>query len=189
MHILLAAAAWSAALAPACPRAGAVAMSSVVSPIGARMPARRQAAASRAQLTRVYVDGYNLMNQRGVTKGREALARKLGGIGSREVFLVFDGKPGEEQSETGSDPCVVVTEGGSEENGVGKVSADAWIFAQVAARDKGQAVEVVTADRFLRKDTQRADAKTINPVKWWRRYLPRLKGLKSDYTNAPREEA
>ena len=43
--------------------------------------------------------------------------------------------------------------------------------------------EVITADRYLRKAAQAVGAKTINPVKWWRRYLPRIKGLKSDYSN------
>ena len=38
------------------------------------------------------------------------------------------------------------------------------------------------------ESTQRAAAATINPVKFWRRYLPRLKGLKTDYSNAPRGE-
>lgn len=33
---------------------------------------------------------------------------------------------------------------------------------------------------------QRVSAVTINPVKFWRRYLPRLKGFKNDYVNAPK---
>ena len=74
-------------------------------------------------------------------------------------------------------------------------------------------IEVVTADKELRRAASgvHKNVKLINPVKWcaaralvvhcsctlqrpafamgtscrWRRYLPRLKGLKSDYSNAP----
>jgi len=41
-------------------------------------------------------------------------------------------------------------------------------------------VEVVTADRQLRRIARISRVKTINPAKFWRRYLPRLKGLKND---------
>ena len=52
----------------------------------------------------------------------------------------------------------------------------------------GTKVEVVTADRWLRQECHMSKAKTINPIKWWRKYLPRLKGLKSDYSNARKED-
>ena len=56
-----------------------------------------------------------------------------------------------------------------------------WLFSPCTE------VQVVTADKELRRICQRASAKTINPVKFWRRYLPRLKGLKSDYSNTRKD--
>jgi hypothetical protein len=84
---------------------------------------------------------------------------------------------------------VVVTAGGNAETGEGRVSADDWIAKAIDdAQSKYDRVEVVTADRNLRAIAQARSAKTINPSKYWRRYLPRLKGLKSDYSNVPKEE-
>mmetsp|Transcript_5195 Transcript_5195/g.13651 ORF Transcript_5195/g.13651 Transcript_5195/m.13651 type:complete len:152 (+) Transcript_5195:2-457(+) len=134
-----------------------------------------------------FIDGNNLMMQRKVTKGRELLAEKLAGVKGSKIVLVFDGKKGEEESSSGIDPEVVVTFGGNE-HGDDRVSADEWIIAQLqeTVATTGE-VQVVTADKELRRVCQRTSAKTINPVKFWRRYLPRLKGLKSDYSNAPKE--
>ena len=58
-----------------------------------------------------------------------------------------------------------------------------WILDAISREDRRDQTEVITADRYLRKAAQAVGAKTINPVKWWRRYLPRIKGLKSDYSN------
>ncbi len=130
----------------------------------------------------IYVDGNNLMMQRKVTKGRDDLAGRLRGVRGAEVVIVFDGRDGEQASEAGDDPRVVVTAGGGD--GYERVSADEWIMDEVdglPSRDVD--VEVVTADRHLRRQAQLARAKTINPIKFYRRYLPRLKGLKSDYSN------
>lgn len=64
------------------------------------------------------------------------------------------------------------------------MTADEWIIDRLGEWGESE-VQVVTADKALRKVCQQERAKTINPVKFWRRYLPRLKGLKSDYSNAP----
>jgi len=133
----------------------------------------------------IFVDGNNLMMQRKVTKGRENLAEKLSAVkeGAFQIVLVFDGRKGEAASVVGEHPQVVVTSGGDETTGEGRMSADEYIVEQLATVDRRTHAEVVTADKWLRKQAQQQDAKTINPVKWWRRYLPRLQGLKSDYTN------
>lgn len=133
----------------------------------------------------IFVDGNNLMMQRKVTKGRENLAEKLGMVkeGQNKIVLVFDGRQGEAASEWGDHPEVVVTSGGDETTGEGRMSADEYIVEKLGTCDPRTKLEVVTADKWLRKQAQQFDAKTINPVKWWRRYLPRLQGLKSDYTN------
>ncbi|KAL1498929.1 hypothetical protein AB1Y20_013450 [Prymnesium parvum] len=135
----------------------------------------------------IYIDGNNLMMQRKVSKGREVLAEKLSGVKASEVVLVFDGKRGEPDSTTGSNPQVVITSGG-DEHGEHRVSADEWIIARLNDVAEDCDVQVVTADRELRRACQQASATTINPVKFWRRYLPRLKGLKNDYANRPKAD-
>ena len=129
------------------------------------------------------------MAHRKVTKGREALAEKMAGIRPMKVILVFDGRIGEAPSDSGVNPRVVVTNGGDEETGEDRETADDWIereIAECASRDTE--IEVVTADRRLRRITHLAKVKTINPAKFWRRYLQRLKGLKNDYRNEPKDD-
>lgn len=128
------------------------------------------------------------MAHRKVTKGRDALRDKLAGIRGCSTVLVFDGKPGETESTDGADPRVVITNGGDDATGEGRETADDWIQREIAAAParRDLEIEVVTADRFLRKLSHAGKAKTINPAKFWRRYLPRLKGLKNDYRNEPK---
>ena len=90
------------------------------------------------------------MMQRKVTKGRELLTEKLSGIKGGKVVLVFDGKKGEAESSSGSDPQVVVTYGG-DENGEARQSADEWIVdALEEATANASEVQVVTADKEVR---------------------------------------
>jgi len=136
----------------------------------------------------LFVDGNNLMAHRKVTKGRDELAAKLAGIRPAEVTLVFDGKRGEAESVSVTrDPRVVVTRGG-DETGEDRETADDWIARQLDAASRDVQIEVVTADRNLRRISHMAKVKTINPAKFWRRYLPRIKGLKNDYANAPKND-
>ena len=111
------------------------------------------------------------MMQRKVTKGREALCGKLTGIKAGRVVIVFDGKPGEEfQSTEGADGLqMVVTSGGDAETGESRHSADSWILEQLHAAPEEGRIEVVTADRELRRQANAfpsLSVKTINPVKW-----------------------
>ena len=107
------------------------------------------------------IDGNNLMAHRKVTKGREALAARLAGIRPARVTLVFDGKRGELPSESGSNPRVVVTSGGDEESGADRETADEWIERQLVHASRENQLEVVTADRALRRTTHAAKVKTI----------------------------
>ena len=128
------------------------------------------------------------MSHRKVTKGRDALRDKLAGIRGSSVTLVFDGKAGETESDDGgTNPRMVVTNGGDAATGEGRETADEWISREMASFPDRRAldIEVVTADRYLRRLAHECKAKTINPSKFWRRYLPRLKGMKSDYSNVP----
>ena len=136
----------------------------------------------------MFIDGNNLMAHRKVTKGREALAAKLAGIKPVKVTLVFDGKHGESPSDSGSNPRIVITQGSTDDGSLERETADEWIERELSCASRDCQVEVVTADRNLRRVAHLSKVKTINPAKFWRRYLARLKGLKNDYLNIPNEE-
>ena len=165
----------------------------VVAPVRGTSPHAR-AAAVRMGRTKMpndrvtFIDGDNLMMHRKVTKGREDLTAKLAGIRGGRTVIVFDGRKGEVASETGSDPYVVITAGGCEDGSALRQTADEWIERALDEAPE-TSIEVVTADRNLRRLAHQAKAKTINPSKFWRRYLPRLKGLKNDYLNKPKASA
>ena len=171
----------------------------LVTPTASLLPAARVASARRAapptcmvrappEERLLLIDGNNLMAHRKVTKGREALAAKLAGIRPAKVTIIFDGKRGESESVSGTNPRIVVTKGGSEDSGEDRETADDWITQALTEVGGETQVEVVTADRRLRRICQGAKAKTINPTKFWRRYLMRLKGLKNDYINEPKDD-
>ena len=134
----------------------------------------------------LFIDGDNLMSHRKVTKGRDELAAKLAGIRGSRTVLVFDGRRGEKASVQGSNPQVVVTHGG-DADGVSRETADEWIENAMEGATES-VIEVVTADRRLRQVAHLNKVGTINPAKFWRRYLPRLKGLKTDYSNSPKSD-
>ena len=129
-----------------------------------------------AETRLLYIDGNNLMAHRKVTKGRDALAAKLQGIRPAKVTLVFDGKRGEQENEYGSNPRIVVTRGGEEDSGEDRETADEWIARQLVVASRDVDIEVVTADRQLRRVAHSAKVETINPAKFWRRYLPYAHG-------------
>jgi len=58
------------------------------------MPLRRANSMKKKAERQIFIDGNNLMMQRKVTKGREALAMRLAGIGGASVVVVFDGRVG-----------------------------------------------------------------------------------------------
>lgn len=130
-----------------------------------------------------FIDGNNLLGHRGTPKDPDTLAQKLQPIrGAEAVILVLDGRPGAETSTetTGAFQRVNLGEGSS---------ADDYILGEIRARNRPNAprqeqstrVQVVTADRKLRKAVlgiKPIVKDVVNPVTFWRRYLPRLCGYK-----------
>lgn len=143
------------------------------------MPVMRKQLGADARI--VIVDGNNLMRKRRVTKGRDNLCARLEGISCGETIVVFDGRPEEEHHEIAGDPNVVVTFGGDRKRP--RVEADDWIIAKLEEIDAIYPIEVITSDKGLRKAVKMARpsgyCKIISPRKWWRRYVPRLRGMKS----------
>ena len=104
------------------------------------------------------------------------IANKLKQIVSAEsVILVYDGKEGRETeivSDKGIFQCVTLGEG---------ISADDFIQAQVASADIDARIQIVTADRDLARKLRSEKTKVkkiVNPLTFWKRYLPRLCGFK-----------
>ena len=125
-----------------------------------------------------FIDGNNLLGHKGTTKSRDTLAEKLKPIDSAEsVVLVFDGRKGESTNECteGNFRLVELGEG---------LSSDDFILEEIkgiAAKSKVRRIQLVTADRQLRKlalATRPSVKGVVNPVTFWRKYLPRMSGLK-----------
>ena len=137
-----------------------------------------------------FIDGNNLMGHKGTPRDRETIAAKVKPIKAAErVVLVFDGQRGREQDGVEDDGIfrsVYLREG---------ISADDYILDEIRAliplRPRRK-VQVVTADRALRRkvlETKPVVYGVVNPVVFWKKYLPRLCGFKNDYANTPPEES
>lgn len=129
-----------------------------------------------------YIDGNNLLgNKLGVAKDVDLITQKLQAIqGQNAVVLVFDGRKGIPDT-------TVTTEGSFQRISLGEgLLADDYILDELKAiRDAAAAtdrkVQVVTADRKLRKAVLAVKPivrGVVNPVRFWKRYLPRLSGQK-----------
>ena len=122
-----------------------------------------------------YIDGDNLLGQRGTARDSKAAARKLREIqGAEAVVFVLDGKKEiATSSQEGILEIVSLAEG---------ISADDYIVQEVhSASGLRKRIQVVTADRELRWRVLAAKPivrRVVNPVTFWRRYLPRLCGWK-----------
>lgn len=127
-----------------------------------------------------FVDGNNFLGHKGTARNATVLAEKLADIKSASsVILVLDGKTGLEETrveERGNLFQMVSLQQG--------LSADDYILDQlemIRRTNHNCRIEVVTADRKLRKQilTIKPVVKgVVNPVVFWRRYLPRLCGYK-----------
>ena len=124
------------------------------------------------------IDGNNLLHSRGVPRQADVLTEKLKPIATLEpVILVFDGRPGLERSETeeGNFRRVQLEEG---------MSSDDFILEEIvaiASESKENRVKLVTADKRLRTKAllKGQIVKTVvNPVTFWKKYRPRMGGLK-----------
>lgn len=127
-----------------------------------------------------FIDGNNLIASKGVTKDREALIQKMRPLQSssaEQLVLVFDGRAGSEKNidTEGSFQIVQLEEG---------VSSDDFILEEISKlvqESKINRVELVTADRELRRlalASRPGVKRVINPSTFWKRYLPRMSGLK-----------
>jgi hypothetical protein len=127
-----------------------------------------------------FVDGNNLLGHKGTPRNATVLAEKLADIKSaRSVVLVLDGKTGLDETrveERGDIFQMVSLQQG--------LSADDYILDQldmIRRTNHNCRIEVVTADRKLRKQIlaiKPVVKGVVNPVVFWRRYLPRLCGYK-----------
>jgi hypothetical protein len=138
------------------------------------------------------------MGHKGTPRDCETIAAKLKPIQDNtadlSVILVWDGRP--DQSETLIESNEVDQVNGKSAFQVVSlaegVSADDYILKQInelVARRSSTKVEVVTADRAFRRkvlETKPVVRGVVNPVVFWRRYRPRLTGMKSDYKNEPK---
>lgn len=123
------------------------------------------------------IDGNNLLAHKGTPIDRGVLAQKLEPIRADSVVLVFDGRPGEPANTETEGTLKTVTLAES-------VSADDFIVQEIQAMMNSipkRRVQVVTADRQLRRlvlENKPVVRGVVNPVTFWKRYLPRLCGLK-----------
>ena len=151
------------------------------------------------QKTTWFIDGNNLLGHRGTPKDPNVIAEKIQAMETFSVSndvnsthhidsiqLVFD--DGKDQA-----PNTVSKERSAQ--GIfervslgGTMSADDYILQEIQKlQDEDlparlRKVQVVTADRDLRAKVLRTNKpivrNVVNPVTFWRRYLPRLSGLK-----------
>jgi hypothetical protein len=127
-----------------------------------------------------YLDGNNLLGYKGTPRDSDSVVQKLKQIeGSESVVLVFDGREGQttEISSEGFFTLVSLGEG---------ISADDYIHQEVVNTVDARLtrVQVVTGDRKLGKRLLAIKPavvrEVINPLTFWRKYLPRLSGFKKN---------
>jgi hypothetical protein len=146
-------------------------------------------AATKHNALTIILDGNNILGHKGTPADRETIVAKVKPISAaQQVILVFDGQKGLEQDTVENEGIfrsVFLREGGS---------ADDYILSEIESlipERPRRKIQVVTADRALRKQVLKTKPivhGVVNPVVFWKRYLPRLCGMKSDYTNVPEEK-
>lgn len=133
--------------------------------------------------THYIIDGNNLLHSKGVPRQVDMIAEKLKPTASADpVILVFDGRPGlaRTELEEGNFKQVQLEEG---------ASSDDFILEEIAnigSESKTNRVKLVTADKRLRSAalTFRPTVKqVVNPITFWKKYRPRMSGMKTTYEN------
>ena len=136
------------------------------------------------------LDGNNILGQKGTPRDAQVLVQKLQPIAesstSDAMIIVFDGKKsnGADGSSSSSSRTewsqghfrhVQLEEG---------MTADEFILEEIqaiAAESKQNRIKLVTADKRLRSfalDTRPVVKTVVNPKIFWRKYYPRMSGLK-----------
>ena len=137
-------------------------------------------AQAKQKSTTWFIDGNNLIGHKGTPKSAAKIQEKLELIlGAEGIVLVLDGKEAEETTTTTGTTGAfrkVVTAKSS--------SADDYILQEIERlcdSNPRPKIQVVTADRELRRkalDSRPVVKGVVNPVVFWKRYLPRLTGTK-----------
>lgn len=125
-----------------------------------------------------YIDGQNLLGHKGTTRDVASLTDKLQTVRHADsIVLVLDTKL-DERLITAEGPIFTKV---SLDKGQ---SADSYILQEVRRLRESvptTRIEIVTADKQLRRALLRVKPVVrgvVNPVTFWKRYLPRLAGLK-----------
>jgi hypothetical protein len=135
---------------------------------------------SRPRLpTTFFIDGQNLMGHKRTCNYSETLVEKLKLIQGSNIVLVLDGE------KDGNKQTSIEVDGTFQKVSLGEgLSADDYMVMEIdklcSVRPRQQ-VQVVTADRQLRRqvlEIKPVVKGVVNPVVFWRRYLPRMCGWK-----------
>ena len=148
--------------------------------------------------TTYFIDGNNFMGQRGLhglpRHDGDKLAEKLIPISSptSDVVLVFDGRKDKDLEFQKTQ----LTDGFVKVNLQAGTIADDYILDEIhdiRDQDPNRRVKLVTADKLLRKSALgiRPTVKdVINPKVFWKKYVPRMSGMKKNFTpHLPRGSA
>jgi hypothetical protein len=134
------------------------------------------------------IDGNNFLGQKGTPRDPAVLANRLKPVATAEALtLIFDGQPGWSRTEMseGDFRQVQLEEG---------KSADDFILEEIkliAAESKSNRVKLVTADKRLRAtalSTRPTVKSVVNPKVFWKKYLPRMSGMKKRSTEPADEQ-
>jgi len=142
--------------------------------------------------THWFIDGNNFLAHGKTVKDKDALVGVLSDVPlAEELILVFDGK------RDGSVETSIETLGNLKTVCLGQgMISDDYIQEEISklqqdpVKKRKHRVNVVSADRALRKKVTtnyRPMVRTVvNPVTFFKRYLPRLKGVKGPNENEPK---
>lgn len=153
-----------------------------------------QLLALKKDSTTWFIDGSNMLSHKGTPADRPTLVDKLQPIQGVDVVLVFDGNSScgpnlpKRVNVHGNIETVQLSSSSSSSDDDDDLSADDYILQQINSWDTNRRgkIQVVTADRELRSRVlEHRGTGVVNPVTFWKRYLPRLGGLKTKKDSSP----